>query len=71
MIQPNQVRLASLQAARERKTSHERHLEQRASEQRQQQQRNKRIRNRSLEMVLDSEPRSSDSSPSRQRSVNS
>ena len=71
VIQPNQVRLASLQAARERKTSHERHLEQRASEQRQQQQRNKRIRNRSLEMVLDSEPRSSDSSPSRQRSVNS
>ena len=51
IIQPNQVRMASLQAAEEMK---------------QRQQRSKRIRNRSLEMVLD-ENRSSDSSPSRKR----
>ena len=51
IIQPSQVRMASLQATQEIK---------------QRQQRSKRIRNRSLEMVLD-ENRSSDSSPSRKR----
>ena len=51
IIQPSQVRMASMQAAQEIK---------------QRQQRSKRIRNRSLEMVLD-ENRSSDSSPSRKR----
>lgn len=51
IIQPNQIRMASLQASQEIK---------------QRQQRSKRIRNRSLEMVLD-ENRSSDSSPSRKR----
>ena len=51
VIQPSQVRMASLQAEREAKQRHAR---------------NKRIRNRSLEMVLD-ENRSSDSSPSRRR----
>ena len=51
LIQPHQVRMASLQAAQEI---------------RQRQTRSKRIRNRSLEMVLD-ENRSSDSSPSRKR----
>jgi hypothetical protein len=54
IIQPSQVRLASLQGEK--------------LQQRHNQQRNKRIRNRSLEMILD-ENRSSDSSPSRQRSV--
>ena len=54
LIQPSQVRMASLQAEREAKQRHAR---------------NKRIRNRSLEMVLD-ENRSSDSSPSRRRFLN-
>ena len=61
VIQPSQVRMASKQAV------HEREHQIQKEQQRQQQQRNKRIRNRSLEMVLDSEPRSSDSSPSRHR----
>ena len=58
VIDSSQVRMAGLAAAQERDLR---------EAQRQQQARNKRIRNRSLEMVLDSEPRSSDSSPSRQR----
>ena len=53
VLNPNQVRMASLQGQAEREAK-QRHA------------RNKRIRNRSLEMVLD-ENRSSDSSPSRRR----
>ena len=58
VIDSSQVRMAGMAAAQERDIR---------EAQRQQQARNKRIRNRSLEMVLDGEPRSSDSSPSRQR----
>ena len=53
VLNPNQVRMASMQGQAEREAK-QRHA------------RNKRIRNRSLEMVLD-ENRSSDSSPSRRR----
>ena len=52
VIQPNQIRMTAAQVQQQ---------------ERYHQQRNKRIRNRSLEMVLDENTRSSDSSPSRQR----
>ena len=55
VLNPNQVRMASMQGQAEREAK-QRHA------------RNKRIRNRSLEMVLD-ENRSSDSSPSRRRLI--